>query len=114
MTNGERRWLLVGIVVGVILAVSIIVINERRRRPQPAAAAQSAALDASDFTAAAPAEADAYSQFTEAEQKAIGVETAEVKRQTIRKEILAPGRVAEAETSIGTISARIGGRINKL
>src|SRR5439155_6860868 len=38
----------------------------------------------------------------------------EVKRQTIRKEIAAPGRVAEPETGIGTISARVGGRIDKL
>jgi Cu(I)/Ag(I) efflux system membrane fusion protein len=42
------------------------------------------------------------------------VETAEVKRQTIRKEIVAPGKVAEPETGISTISARIGGRIERL
>ena len=53
-------------------------------------------------------------ELTEQEQKAIGVETGEVKRQTIRKEIVAPGKVAEPETGIGTISARIGGRIDKL
>jgi membrane fusion protein, copper/silver efflux system len=114
MTNSERRWLIIGIVVGVTLAASIFVIQERRRRLQPAAAAPSAALDSSDLTTAAPAEAGAYSQLTETEQKAIGVETAEVKRQTIRKEIMAPGRVAEPETGIGAISARIGGRIDKL
>jgi RND family efflux transporter MFP subunit len=53
-------------------------------------------------------------QLTDQEQKAIGVETVEVKRETIRKEITAPGKVAEPETGIGTISARIGGRIDKL
>jgi membrane fusion protein, copper/silver efflux system len=114
MTNSERRWLIIGIVVGVILAASIFVIQEHRRRLQPAAAAQSAALDSSDLTTAEPAEAGAYSQLTETEQKAIGVETAEVKRQTIRKEIMAPGRVAEPETGIGAISARVAGRIDKL
>src|SRR5207247_8228069 len=48
------------------------------------------------------------------EQKVIGVETVEVKRQTIRQEVVAPGRVTEPETGIGSISARIGGRIDKL
>jgi Cu(I)/Ag(I) efflux system membrane fusion protein len=114
MTNSEKRWLAIGIVVGVILAASIFLIHERSRRLQPTAAAQSPALDSSDLTAAATAEAGAYSQLTETEQKAIGVEPAEVKRQTIRKEIMAPGRVAEPETGIGAISARIGGRIDKL
>jgi multidrug efflux pump subunit AcrA (membrane-fusion protein) len=38
----------------------------------------------------------------------------QVKRQSIRKEIAAPGKVAEPETGIATISARIGGRIEKL
>ena len=52
-------------------------------------------------------------QLTDDEQKAIGVETVEVKRRTIRKEIVAPGKVAEPETGIGAISARIGGRIDK-
>ena len=114
MSSSERRWLIIGIVVGVILAASIFVIQERRRRPQPIAAAQSAITDSSDLPAAAPSEAGAYSQLTEQEQEAIGVGTAEVKRQAIRKEIAAPGKVAELETGIGTISARIGGRIEKL
>src|SRR5262249_2338512 len=114
MTNSEKRWLAIGIVVGITLAASIFVIHERSRRLQPTAAAQSPALDSSDLTATATAEAGAYSQLTDAEQKAIGVETAEVKRQTIRKEIMAPGRVAEPETGIGAISARISGRIDKL
>src|SRR5439155_13905137 len=52
--------------------------------------------------------------LTDAEQKMIGIETVEVKRQTIRKEISASGKVAEPETGIGAISARIGGRIDKL
>ena len=52
-------------------------------------------------------------QLTDDEQKAIGVETVEVQRRTIRKEIAAPGKVAEPETGIGAISTRIGGRIDK-
>src|SRR5262249_44155018 len=58
--------------------------------------------------------APAAVQLTDEDQKAIGIETVEVKRQTIRKEITAPGKVAEPESSIVTISARSGGRIEKL
>src|SRR5215471_297484 len=53
-------------------------------------------------------------ELSEEEQKAIGVETVEVKRQSVRKEITAPGKVIEPETGIGVISARISGRIDKL
>jgi Cu(I)/Ag(I) efflux system membrane fusion protein len=53
-------------------------------------------------------------QLTDDEQKSIGIETVEVQRRTIRKEISAPGKVAEPETGIRTISARIGGRIDRL
>src|SRR5207248_8851170 len=53
-------------------------------------------------------------QLTEDEQKSIGIETEEVQRRTIRKQITAPGKVAEPETGISTISARIGGRIDRL
>src|SRR6185436_3664169 len=52
--------------------------------------------------------------LTPDEQRSIGVETTEVKRQTVRTEIVAPGKVAEPETGISTISARVGGRIEKL
>src|SRR5207244_699797 len=53
-------------------------------------------------------------QLSDQEQKAIGVETVEVQRQTIRKQITAPGKIAEPETGISAISARVGGRIEKL
>jgi RND family efflux transporter MFP subunit len=52
--------------------------------------------------------------LTPEEQKSIGVETVEVKRQMIRKEIDAPGKVSDPETGMGVISARIGGRVDKL
>ena len=56
----------------------------------------------------------AYAQLSDDEQKAIGVETVQVKRQTIRREIAAPGKVVEPETGIDTIKARSSGRIDKL
>src|SRR5215475_13540491 len=66
-----------------------------------------------DVTSQTP-DAGASLQLSEEEQKAIGVETVKVKRQSVRKEITAPGKVSEPETGIGVISARIGGRIDKL
>jgi membrane fusion protein, copper/silver efflux system len=113
MSGREKRWLLVGIAVGLIIAAAVVLVEQNRRRLQPVAAAPSTASEPGDVPAAAPATAAAV-ELTGDEQKAIGVETVEVKRQTIRKEISAPGKVAEPETGIGTISARIGGRIDKL
>ena len=119
MSGREKRWLVIGIVIGLIIAVAIFLVEQSRRRLQPVAAARSAASDSSDLPVAAPADSQGTTgapqiQLSEDEQKAIGVETVEVSRQTIRKEITAPGKVAEPETGIGTISARIGGRIDKL
>ena len=68
----------------------------------------------SSAAAATAADAGVHVELTDDEQKAIGVQTTEVTRRTIHQQILAPGKVAEPETGIGTISARISGRIDKL
>jgi RND family efflux transporter MFP subunit len=104
----------VGILSGLIVAViSVGALYERlnvlKALPEKTEAA-SDVIQPTPPSASAPAGV----QLTEEEQKAIGVETTEVKRETIRKEIAAPGKVTEPETGIGTVSARIGGRIEKL
>src|SRR5262249_55753801 len=118
MTTRERTWLVIGLLIGAVVAASIVIGRQyvvSHQEPTAAAAGTSP-----DTPAAAqpdvPSSADtAVSvELSEQEQKAIGVETAEVKRRTIRKEIVAPGKVGEPETGIGAISARIGGRIEKL
>ncbi len=120
MTGRERNLLLAGLLIGALGAASIFVGRHyvlSRQEPTAAEAGTS-----SDRPAAQPdvpsnvpnTDSAASVQLTEQEQNAIGVETVEVRRQTIRKEIAAPGKVAEPETGIGTISARIGGRIEKL
>lgn len=53
-------------------------------------------------------------ELTEDEQHSIGVETVEVRHRQLRREVLAVGKAEEAETRIATISARVGGRIDKL
>src|SRR5208282_4932980 len=53
-------------------------------------------------------------QMTEDEQRSIGLQMAVVQHRMIRRELLAVARVEEPETQLATISARIGGRIDKL
>jgi multidrug efflux pump subunit AcrA (membrane-fusion protein) len=53
-------------------------------------------------------------QLTEDEQRSIGLQTVIVHPRLIRRELLAVARVEEPETQLANISARIGGRIDKL
>src|SRR5581483_12469781 len=46
--------------------------------------------------------------------RSIGLQTALVKDRVIRRELLTTARVEEPETRITNISARVGGRIDKL
>jgi len=117
MTRGEKRWLILGVLFGALIATSVYGIQQYRQfRFQ---SSQAETLNTADNAAATPAPSDdpgtmTSVQLTAEEQKSIGVETVEVTRQTIRKEIAAPGKVVEPETGLGTISARISGRIEKL
>jgi RND family efflux transporter MFP subunit len=117
VTTRERNILLAGLLIGAIAVSAIFVGREYvSERPEPTAAASADSADKTSPPLDSPSNTEPAPsvQLTEQEQKAIGVETVEVKRQSIRKEISAPGKVAEPETGIGTISARIGGRIEKL
>jgi RND family efflux transporter MFP subunit len=116
MRRSEKAWLGVGVLVGLLIAAGAYVyfgtvgaVYDRpggRRPPLQQVDAPPIEEPATDEPVSV--------QLTEDEQKSIGVETGEVQRRTIRKEIAAPGRVAEPETGISTISARIGGRIDRL
>src|SRR5437867_6777271 len=117
MTTRERTWLVIGLVMGAVVAASIVIGRQcvgSRQEPTAAAAETSLGTPAAQPDIPSSADTAVSVELSEQEQKAIGVETAEVKRQTIRKEIVAPGKVAEPETGIGAISARFGGRIEKL
>ena len=114
--RSQRGSLVVGIIVGLLIAIAIWGGREyllSRRAPLPntiGSAPEPAPANAASQTS----DVGASVQLSEEEQKSIGVETIEVKRQTVRKEITVPGRVSEPETGIGVISARISGRIDKL
>jgi multidrug efflux pump subunit AcrA (membrane-fusion protein) len=118
MNRRDKNLLATGILVGVALAAVLY-----GARQYVTARAKTEALPqtgTATVTAPEPQEQQPLSDsqvaiaLTPQEQQSIGVETTEVKRQTVRKEILAPGKVVEPETGVGTISARISGRIEKL
>ena len=117
MTPRERTLLVTGLLIGAVVAVSIVIGRQHVvSRQEPTAVAAGTSLDTPAVQPDTPSSADSAAavELSEQEQKAIGVESAEVRRQTIRKEIVAPGKVVEPETGVRTISARIGGRIEKL
>ena len=109
--TSQRRSLLIGIVVGLVIAMAIWGVSEyvlSRRASIPSTVESAPQPASTDLTSQTP-DPGASMQLSEEEQKAIGVETVEVKRQSVRKEITAPGKVSEPETGIGVISARISG-----
>jgi Cu(I)/Ag(I) efflux system membrane fusion protein len=53
-------------------------------------------------------------QLNQKEQRDIGVETVEVRRRNLERSLIAVAKVDEPETQLASISARIGGRIDKL
>ena len=114
MPRSEKRWLVAGILLGALMVSATYEVLDRRRPSQPAPPAAAAVTAETATPAGTPSETANYVELSSDEQKAIGVETVEVRRQSIRKEIAAPGKVAEPETGIGTVSARIGGRVDKL
>src|SRR2546425_154076 len=117
MKRTETRWLLAGLLIGGVGAGLIFLRPAQLvSPPKPPPVAAPSMPDTSVTPQAAPQTSDSRIavELSDAEQKMIGVQTVEVQRQTIRKELAAPGKVAEPETGIGAVSARIGGRIDKL
>jgi RND family efflux transporter MFP subunit len=112
MTRNEKSLLVIGLLLGVIIALLIPPANRYvRSLRQPASTPASITPEIPPPPAPEPASAI---ELSDDEQKSIGIETTEVKRQAISKEIMASGRVEEPETGIGAISARIGGRLERL
>lgn len=117
MTRRERTLLLAGLLSGALVVVFMFAVQEHvlpHQQPVTAAAADNAAAEPAPPRESSNKDSSPSVQLTEQEQKAIGVETVAVQRQTVKKEIIASGKVTEPETGIGAISARIGGRLEKL
>ncbi|HSA92896.1 MAG TPA: efflux RND transporter periplasmic adaptor subunit [Terriglobales bacterium] len=125
MTPRESRFLIAGLALGGVLAAAALMAIWRVEAPA------SAAQPAASHSSSAPGEHAAEPVSTTEEKKpapgpvgrveltpeelaAIGVETTEVRRRNIEQTVTAVGRIEEAETRLATISARVGGRIDKL
>ncbi|MBZ5719657.1 MAG: efflux RND transporter periplasmic adaptor subunit [Acidobacteriia bacterium] len=131
MTTRERFLILTGLVLGLLIAGAAFRVS-RFIRPEsgaakteemPVATSEAGSENASSqpsghqhgSTVISEATQPPQSaQLTEEEQRSIGLQTAVVHHQLIRRELLAVARVEEPETQLANISARIGGRIDKL
>ena len=124
----NRKSLLVGALVGFLIAsisFGLFYCKNRSTPPaEPAAVAPNSSnhgghagqMSGADVPSAPAESSDSATtvELTEDEQKTAGIQTAKVVRRNVSAPLMAPGRVEEAETQLTTISARVGGRIDKL
>jgi RND family efflux transporter MFP subunit len=124
MTQHEKKFLVTGITLGLMLAL-VAYAAMRLLHPDPSAAQSQEGpilkYDAapeqatSQRTEQVQADASVSSiQLNQKEQADIGVETVEVRRRNLQRALMAVAKVDEPETQLASISARIGGRIDKL
>ncbi len=123
----DRRSLLAGIFVGALTAALGFGVftwfrpgREGSAQPpsgspphgqlQPGGHAESSPAPAGETSTESPG----MVELSPEEQRAAGVQTIEVRRRDLAGTLMLAGRVEEAETSLSTISARVGGRIDKL
>jgi len=115
MTSREKRFLLIGVALGLAAtAVLAFVLSGRGDAAPPAQSAGHAAHPSSGSAPPRDGSAPATLQLTEEEERAIGIRTVPVLARTIEREVLAPGRVEPAETQLYNISAHISGRVDDL
>ncbi|HXE90765.1 MAG TPA: efflux RND transporter periplasmic adaptor subunit [Terriglobales bacterium] len=130
MTARETRFLFAGTVLGGVLAAgAFLALWRDSTTPAPAEPAPTGSMSAhgahaaeTAATANAPAAKNekpapgpvGMLELTPEELASIGVETVEVRRRILEQAVTAVGRIEEAETRLATISARVGGRIDKL
>jgi len=124
MTQHEKKFLVTGLTLGLMLAFAAYAAM-RLWHPDPSAAqSQETPIPKYEATPeqaasqrAEQVQADASVssiQLTQKEQTDVGVQTVEVRRRNLQRALMAVAKVDEPETQLGSISARIGGRIDKL
>ena len=125
MTAREKKLIAVGAGAGVLAAALIAGILASRELPSPAAGQASSAAGSSARTAGAqqpdnrdPAQSGTQPgvtvQLSPSEITAAGVQVAEVRIASLKTDIAAFGRVEQPEAQLAAVSARIGGRVDKL
>ena len=132
MTTREKYLIVAGIVIGLVVA-GLLFGGSRFIWPAATSAKAEEATTPSAYESTAdnaPAQNSAHEhgtepapktagplsslQLSEDEQRSIGLQTTVVQRRSIHRELLASARVEEPETQLANISARVGGRIDKL
>ena len=112
MTTGEKKWMVIGVLLGVAIVTAIgLVLHLRpasQEKTEPTASAPP--LPETPSVAAGPIAV----QLSSEEQKKIGLQVTEVRREVLSEDIVVPGRIEEPETAISTVSTRFGGRIEQL
>ena len=124
MTQHEKKILATGLALGLVLAFVAYAAMRLWHPEHSAAQSQDAPIPkyeaapeqtTSQRTEQVQADASVSSiQLNQKEQADIGVETVEVRRRNLQRALMAVAKVDEPETQLASISARIGGRIDKL
>jgi hypothetical protein len=124
MTLSEKKLLGTGLALGLVLAFVAYAATRLWHPERSAAQSQEAPIlkyepapeqATSQRTEQAQADASVSSiQLDKKEQSDMGVETVEVRRRNLQRALIAVAKVDEPETQLASISARIGGRIDKL
>ena len=121
MTSKEKRLFALGAGAGLLLAgvlIGLVFVRERASHAAPLAA-----MDSKAAVSGAPAPGGPPQEGTEpgttvelspAEVTAAGVQVADVRTAILKTSIDAFGRVEQPEAQLAAISARIGGRVDKL
>src|SRR5271157_6499450 len=123
MTLNNRQSLLIGLGIGLLIAVlvgGVVTTIVHASHQQRAAAVTSEHQMASNAPEKSQPAMDSGTEpgstveLTEDEQKAAGIQISEVRHQHLTTEVGAVGRVEEPEARLSTISARVAGRIDRL
>jgi len=124
MNQHEKKFLIRGLTLGLMLALVAYAAMRLWHPDRSAAQSQEAPMlkyeaapEQATFQRAEQVQADASVssiQLNQKEQTDIGVQTVEVRRRDLQRALMAVAKVDEPETQLASISARIGGRIDKL
>ena len=121
MTQHEKKFLLIGLTLGLVLAFVAFAVARLWHPDHSAAHSQEAPIPKYEAASQAPPQEQTQAgtavssiQLDQKEQKDVGVETVEVTRRNLQRALIAVAKVDEPETQLASISARIGGRIDKL
>ena len=120
MTPREKKLIALGVAVGILTALLVVGILAIREFPSLAAARTLPELPTADSAQGAAhvkesgTQPGASVELSPAEITAAGVQVADVRTATLKTDIAAFGRVEQPEAQLAAVSARIGGRVDKL